>query len=200
MSIRAIAILIIALPMAAAARPISYSGGFTVIAESGPLRDSLLAHYSPSYKYSLGLQAVDDATLDKDHLHLHLSYLLNRKNTARSQRNLYLSAGVSTRNADHHFQGLHGDWESRRWFGAFGHRRTESRDLDYEEHFLQVGVAPYLGDYGDWHTWLMLKSRKNSIDDEWDTYPTLRLFKGVAMLEAGYSDDTDWDVAMIYRF
>ena len=33
------------------ARPISYSGGYTLMMESNNMQDSVYYHYSPSYKY-----------------------------------------------------------------------------------------------------------------------------------------------------
>ena len=38
------------------ARPISYSGGSTVMALSNEMKNAVYYHYSPSHKYSLGLE------------------------------------------------------------------------------------------------------------------------------------------------
>ena len=42
------------------ARPISYSGGSTLMMESNDMQDSAYYHYSPTYKYSLGIQHIND--------------------------------------------------------------------------------------------------------------------------------------------
>lgn len=63
-----------------------------------------------------------------------------------------------------------------------------------------MGIAPYLGEYGDFHTWLMFKAKKNSLDKEWSNYPVLKFFKGNVLIEFGYSDVSEWDTHLMYRF
>jgi len=182
------------------ARPISYSGGSTLTLTSDKLNDNIYYHYSPNYRYSLGLEAVEDKVLNKKYGYFRFTYLLDRKNIAISQRNLYFQYGVSSRGLDNQFYGIHGDWETRRWFSGFGYKKTETKLIDFSEQFLQLGIAPYIGDYGDFHTWIMMKSKRNSITNDWSTFPVLKFFKGNALFEFGYSHTTDWDVYTTYRF
>ena len=50
----------------------------------------------------------------------------------------------------------------------------------------RVGWAPYEGDYGDLHTWLMLEvSHLPENKDNFEITPMVRLFKDVHLLEAG---------------
>jgi len=98
------------------ARPISYSGGSTMMTMSNNMKESIYYHYSPTYKYSVGIESVKDKFLDKDYLYLRLTYLLNRKNTKNSQRNLYFQSAISPNNLNDNFYGIHGDWETRRLF------------------------------------------------------------------------------------
>ena len=163
-------------------------------------KHSVYYHYSPSYRYSVGIEGVRSRYSGDEHSYLRLTYLLNRKNTQDSQRNLYFQSGLDPADVDHHFYGIHGDWETRRLFSGFGYKRVNNHGSDYEEQFIQLGVAPYLGDYGDLHTWLMLKSKKNTLFDSWSAYPVLRLFKGNLFAEFGYSDKTQWDAHLMYRF
>jgi hypothetical protein len=95
---------------------------------------------------------------------------------------------------------MHGDWETRRLFVGFGIKETKKNMQDYSEQFYQVGVAPYLGDYGDLHTWVMLKTKENSLDNKWSTYPVLKFFKGNSLVEFGYNNKTEWDIHLMYRF
>ena len=182
------------------ARPISYSGGSTLMMVSNEMQDSTYYHYSPTYKFSIGIQQVKDKYFNSDYSYLRLTYLINRKNTQHSQRNLYFQSGISSNGMDHYFYGTHGDWETRKLFLGFGYKNTETKRQDYSEQYLQVGVAPYIGEYGDLHTRLMLKSKKNGLTGSWDTYPVLKLFKGNALIELGYSDSSQWDVHLMYRF
>ena len=182
------------------ARPISYSGGSTIMAFSDNMKNSLYYHYSPSYKYSVGIEDIKDKYFKDKYSYLRFTYLLNRKNTQTSQRNLYFQSGVSSEGYNEFFYGMHGDWETRRLFVGFGIKETKKNMQDYSEQFYQVGVAPYLGDYGDLHTWIMLKTKENSLDNKWSTYPVLKFFKGNSLVEFGYNNKTEWDIHLMYRF
>jgi len=182
------------------ARPISYSGGSTVMSNTDNMRDTFYYHYSPTYKYSLGLEAVKDNYLKTDFSYFRLTYLLNRKNTRYSQRNLYFQSGVSSKGLNNNFIGVHGDWETRRWFIGFGYKKVSNDIIEYDDKFLQLGVAPYLGEYGDFHTWVMVKSKKNDLLESWSTFPVLKFFKGNFLIEFGYNNKTEWDSHVMYRF
>lgn len=182
------------------ARPISYSGGSTVMSNTDNMRDTFYYHYSPTYKYSLGLEAVKDDYFNIDFSYFRLTYLLNRKNTRYSQRNLYFQSGVSSKGLNNNFIGVHGDWETRRWFIGFGYKKVSNDIIEYDDKFLQLGVAPYLGEYGDFHTWVMVKSKKNDLLESWSTFPVLKFFKGNFLIEFGYNNKTEWDSHVMYRF
>ena len=182
------------------ARPISYSGGSTVMSNTDNMRDTYYYHYSPTYKYSLGLEAVKDDYFKTDFSYFRFTYLLNRKNTRYSQRNLYFQSGVSSKGLNNNFIGVHGDWETRRWFIGFGYKKVSNDIIEYDDKFLQLGVAPYLGEYGDFHTWVMVKSKKNDLLESWSTFPVLKFFKGNFLIEFGYNSKTEWDSHVVYRF
>ena len=182
------------------ARPISYSGGSTIMAFSDNIKNSIYYHYSPSYKYSIGIENIRDKYFNEDYSYARFTYLINRKNTKSSQRNLYFQSGISSKGFNNYFYGMHGDWETRRLFVGFGLKKTEKKIQDYLEQYYQIGVAPYLGDYGDLHTWVMLKSKKTSVENKWSTYPVLKFFKGNILMEIGYHQKTNLDVHLMYRF
>ena len=202
MGMRIAGLVVCCLSLSLDARPISYSGGSTIMAFSDNTKHSVYFHYSPTYRYALGVEAVKDTHLGNDFSYLRFTYLLNRKNTRHSQRNLYFQAGASPEGSGHHFYGLQGDWETpRRWFAGFAHNEVARDDLDYSEQYIQLGVAPYLGEYGDLHTWLTLKTKRNTLlGDGTTTYPVLKFFKGNFFIELGYSDTADEDIHLMYRF
>ena len=181
------------------ARPISYSGGSTIMSNSDNMRDTVYYHYSPTYKYSLGLEAVKDDYFNTDYSYLRFTYLIDRKNTNYSQRNLYFQSGLNSKGFNNNFYGIHGDWETRRWFIGFGYKKISHDSIDYEDKFIQFGLAPYLGEYGDFHTWIMMKSKKNSLSENWSTFPVLKFFKCIFLIEFGYNDETEWDSHIMYR-
>ena len=163
--------------------------------------ETLFYHYSPSFKYSLGIEGVQDKRRGKNYCYLRGTYLVDRKNTVSSQRNLYTQLGLSSNGAKEYFYGAHGDWETRRYFMGFALKKTQTNDqINDFYRAITLGVAPYLGDYGDIHTWLMVKHMRDSYGSEWETFPVIRLFKGNLFFEAGYSDYTKLDLHVMYRF
>ena len=55
---------------AAEARPISWSGGSTFMYKSNSMLTSYYYHYSPSYKYSIGAEYINDKYFKDDYLNL----------------------------------------------------------------------------------------------------------------------------------
>ena len=183
------------------ARPISYSGGTTLMFKSDNVSNSVYLHYSPTYKYSIGIEKVKNKFYDNNKNYLRLTYLLNRKNTFTSQRNLYFQSGVMPNNTENIFYGVHGDWETRKLFIGFGIKDIQSKyGMDYKDEYLQLSFAPYVGDYNDLHTWIMLKTKKNTLTNKASTYPELKFFKGNALMKFGYGANTNWDLHFMYRF
>ncbi len=170
------------------------------MAFSDNMKNSIYFHYSPTYKYALGIEGLQDKYFGKDYAYFRFTCLLDRKNTQHAQRNLYFQSGISSEGLGHHFYGVHGDWETRRWFAGFGYKKVMNDEENYADHTVQLGVAPYLGDYGDLHSWIMLKARRNTLLEGWSVYPVLKFFKGDFLVEFGYNDKTAWDVHLMYRF
>ena len=201
MGILKILFFILVLAVNIEARPISYSGGSTIMIKSDSLSNSTYFHYSPSFKYSIGIENTNNKIFKDNKNYIRFTYLLNRKNALNSQRNLYFQSGIDVGNKNNHFYGAHGDWETRRWFAGFGYKNIQSKtNNDYENKYIQFGVAPYIGDYGDFHTWLMVKTRKSSLTKNISTYPILKFFSGDALVEVGYDNRTNWDLHLMYRF
>ena len=113
---------------------------------------------------------------------------------------MYFQCGLCSYGLDIYFFGLHGDWETRRWFAGFGLKQVENKIENYKEQYYKLGIAPYLGDYGDFHTWIIVKTKEISLDNKWSTYPVLQFFKGNVLMEVGYNNETEWDVHLMYRF
>ncbi len=181
-------------------RPISYTGGSTLMSFSDNMKESIYYHFSPSYKYSVGIEGIKDKVFNSKYSYLRYTYLLDRRNTDISQRNLYFQSGLSSKGNESFFYGIHGDWETRRLFLGFGYKKVENNVESYNNRYYQFGFAPYLGDYGDLHTWIMLKSKKNTLDNKSSSYPVLKFFKGNVLFEFGYNDKTEWDMHLMYRF
>lgn len=94
------------------------------------------------------------------------------------------------------------DWETRRWFTEYRVRATDFADNKSVHHSARLGVAPYIGDYGDLHTWLMVDVQNHPDGDTpITTTPLIRFFKGVQMVELGYTvEENEWLANWIVRF
>ena len=200
MGIRILAIAFFFQSVNLESRPISYPGGSTIMGFSNHLKESIYYHYSPSYKYSVGVENLKNKYYQTNLSYLRLTYLLKRKNTKNSQLNIYFQSGIRFDKFHDSFFGLRGDWETRRWYVDFNYKELETNNLTNTDQYYQAGFAPYLGEYGDLHTWVMLKTRRNSLTKKWSAYPVIKFFKGDLLFESGYSRDNEWDIHLMYRF
>jgi len=197
-------------PLAAEARPVSYPGGWTVMQRNTGEFSSLHVHYSPTARDSIGAYGESNWASDERFLGIQYNRLVRRWNAPRSQANLYakLGAGLGEPYSGDEdarpagFLGLAADWETRRWFTSW-----EARAIDFGEdrtlrQSARVGVAPYVGDYGDLHTWLMVEiGHVPEADTPTTVTPLVRFFYDVQLIELGYTPETDRFLAnWIIRF
>ncbi len=201
----ALALCLLSIP--AFARPVSYPGGWTLMIKNDVDANSIHMHYSPTADYSVGVRHEylrgPKANADT----LAVNNLLKRWNMPAAQANLYLKSGVGMAYDDGTYEpaaytGLATDWENRRFFTSYENRFFWADDIDkFAKHKARIGVAPYEGDYGDVHTWLMLQADYDAgQDDDFSLTPLVRFFKGPALLEAGYNLDDGALFNFVYRF
>ena len=180
------------------ARPVSYTGGWTIIGESDRQSSSALAHYTPSPNMSLGLKTEVNRDSDFAIYSVHPTLLAKRWFGADYQGNLYFHGGIGVASGINNrpgsdqmalYGGVMADWETRSLFVGYRNRYLEAGD--YASQFMQaarVGFAPYEGDSGDLHTWLMLEiDHRPSDPDSVTATPLIRFFKGPLLVEAGYN-------------
>lgn len=191
----------------ALARPVGYPDGWMVMIMNDVESNAAQINYTFTPKYAVGLQHeyfresethMDAATLD---------ILLKRWNMSASQANLYLKsgAGLAYENGNTDpaaYTGLEIDWEDRRFFTLYENRFVYAGDDEKSvRHKARLGVAPYIGDYGDIHTWLMLQADYDAgSDNEFSLTPLVRVFKGTALIEAGYNLDGGALFNFTYQF
>lgn len=181
----------------AQARPVSYPGGWTGMVRNNGEVNSAHIHYSPTAKASIGYKYEywrdKEITINA----AQMNNLLKRWNKKDSQANIYLKSGLGVaydrREEDTGlaaFTGLAVDWENRRFFTSYENRYTQAGSIDdFYQQSARVGIAPYIGDYGDLHTWLMLQiDHSPENEDAITVTPLVRLFKGPHLLETGMSN------------
>lgn len=193
-------------------RPVSYPGGWTLMLKNDGDRYSMHTHYSPSVSYSLGYRTEYWREDDYQIHTLQLNNLLKRWNKRHSQANVYLKSGLGLAYSDQGafnsktafaaYTGLAADWETRRLFAAYENRITDAGDItDNFRQLTRFGFAPYVAEYGQLHTWLMLEFRHApEAGDEFTITPLVRLFKGPSLLEAGINENSDVLFNFIHRF
>ena len=194
------------------ARPVSYPGGITFMLMNNVLTNSFHAHYSPTAKTSLGYK-FEYMRENKYSLNaFQINQLIKRWNNPNSQANLYLKTALGTvysdrKNFDGKFNfggfiGMSADWEDQRYFLSYQSRFNEAGEIDrFFQQSFNLGVTPYIGNYGDLHTWLMLKidhipESRNNIN----VTPHFRFFKDVHFFEIGSNLKKKLMINYIYRY
>ena len=72
---------------------------------------------------------------------------------------------------------------------------------NYISQKARIGLAPYIGNYGDFHTWIMLQVENMSRAKNKIVFtPMLRVFKGDYLAEAGLTNYKDIMFNLIKRF
>lgn len=191
------------------ARPVSYPGGWTLMLMNNGERHFAHIHYSPTVNISVGYKFEDWRDQGFTLNAFQLNNLVKRWNEEDSQANFYLKSAVGIAKADNDndaelagFTGISLDWEDRRYFISYENRYTEAQDIaDFYQQSARVGWAPYKGDYGDLHTWIMLQvEHMPEAEDSFKVTPLVRLFKDTHLLETGFSDNGDFMLNYIFRY
>ena len=182
----------------AIARPVSYAGGWTLIETSNRASSAGLLHYTMNYNLSVGARYEWQRGSDTRVTAIQPTFLAKRWFGRDYQANLYFSGGMGTAERERvdiensetaKFVSVMADWETRSLFVSYEGRRMHLGQLGNQTmHAARVGWAPYEGDTGALHTWLMLEvDRREHLDEGTSVTPLLRFFKGSALLEVGYN-------------
>lgn len=200
------------IPNTAMSRPVSYPGGLTFMSTNDGDKSTVHVHYSPTAKYSVGYKFEDWRDKEIVLNAVQMNNLLKRWNSRDSQANLYMKSGIGVaytdagdfdgKTAAGGFTGLAADWEDRRYFISYENRYTQFGNIDdFFQQSARVGWAPYEGDYGDLHTWLMVQvDHMPEADHPVTVTPLVRLFKDVHLFEAGISNRGDVTLNYVYRY
>jgi len=200
MKTKTILFLIIALLAAgslAEAKPLSYVGGLMIMQENDETGHTLSLDYTFTPTEAVGLYVKQDEN-GKDILMLspEINTLLKRWNLPDGQGNIFNMSGAGIAYWRHNTQpalwtAFLADYESRRWFFSFEPRFVY--DGDIEKSVWQrayIGIAPYLANYNELNTWIMLRvDHHPAKHDHFVATPLLRFFYKTYWLELGYSSD-----------
>ncbi len=209
---RKLLLLLLFLSTEVASRPVSYPGGWTFMTMNDGHKYSVHTHYSPTANYSIGYKGEFWRSGDYQIHALQINNLLKRWNKQHAQANIYLKSGIGITYSDYNsfnsetdpvfFTGLAADWETRKYFISYENRITKSNSIvDNFRQKARIGFSPYVADFGNLHTWLMLEVSHVPEDEKNFAYtPLIRLFKGPSLLETGYSSEGKFLLNFVHRF
>lgn len=181
----------------AEAKPISYVNGFMVMQENDETGHTLSLDYTIDPKLAVGLYAKKESG-DKDFTTVgpQVNYLVKRWNMPDGQANIFSmsGAGVSHFQGDDEFSawtGILADYETRRIFTSYEIRGMYAGDFEKSVwQRARVGFAPYLANYDDLNTWLMVQvDHHPAKEDNVVVTPLVRFFYKTTLVEAGYSSN-----------
>jgi hypothetical protein len=202
------------LPGFAAAKPIAFAHGTTVMVEYGAgTMEEAQAFHAPRYDLSAGVGylALDSqgGELSRDILYGRINYLFKRWNLENAQGNVFGWGGVGragtgtdeedlfTWNA-----GAQVDYETRRVYASLKTDFFETSVFSHRIDTLQLGIAPYKHDYSSLATWIVVQGRRYTggirSGTEWALM--LRLFKRGAWIEAGPTLDGKLQAMLMVNF
>lgn len=187
------------------ARPVSYAGGLTVMQNNDAMRHNMHVHYSPTVNYSVGLLSEYWHAIDGDFVGFQANRLVKRWNQKHSQANVYVKSALGQFHASdkRHLGGFiatAADWENRRYFVSGTMRYSDLGAQRFNHRSLRLGLAPYVADYGQLHTWLMFQNDWNSELESPQQTLLLRFFKGDYLAEIGTNQDGEPLLNAVIRY
>lgn len=202
------------LPTVAAAKPIAFAKGTTLMLEygAGTMNEAQL-FYAPRYWYSVGggwleLKSEDGRT--QRHVeYVRANLLAKRWNLRGAQANVFAWGGVgrATGNDFHgsvlaRNAGVQVDYETRRVYGAFRSDLQESDRFSHRIDTLQLGWAPYAHEYDTLATWFVVQGRQytGGLSRGTETAFLVRFFKGGAWVEVGATTDGKLQAMAMFNF
>ena len=199
---------------ALAAKPIAFAGGDTVMFEhGGSTMDELQGFHAPEYWWSWGAGALrlsaEDGSFQHELAYARINLLAHRWNEPGAQANVFVWGGLGQASGDDFTSsptvtdvGFQLDYETRRVYASFMSDLYESQAFSHRIDTLQLGLAPYLHDWGRLATWVVLQGRRytGGVSDGVEGALVLRLFKGGIWTELGVTDTGDPQLMFMFNF
>jgi hypothetical protein len=214
-SIRWAAVVLLGLlPLTAAAKPIAFANGTTLMVEWGAgTMYEVQAFHAPRYWYSLGGGWLeldsDDGRKRRDITYVRANLLAKRWNLPGAQANVFVWGGLG-RATGNDFDGselsrdvgFQTDYETRRVYASVKSDLWESSEFSQRVDTMQLGLAPYAHDYSTLATWFVIQARDytGQIRHGVEWAALVRLFKGGAWIDAGVTADGKPQVMAMFNF
>jgi hypothetical protein len=179
------------------AKPLSYVGGTMVMQENDETGNTLSIDYTFDRHFALGLYAKRDIGGREFYtIGPQLNTLIKRWNLPNGQGNIFNMTGVGMARQGSNSQpaawiAMLADYETRRLFVSYEPRLmyAEAIETSFWQR-AQAGFAPYLANYDQLNTWLLLRfDHHPAKNDHFAVTPMVRFFYKTIWLEAGYSSN-----------
>jgi len=179
----------------AIAKPISYVGGTMVMIENDETGHTASVDYTVTPRIAAAIYLKRETHGEEfTTIGPQINTLVKRWNLPDGQGNIFAMAGAGA--SIHHgasrftaWTSVLADYETRRIFTSYEARVMHVRDI--ENSFWQrarVGVAPYLANYEDLNTWLMVQVDHHPDKNKATAVtPLVRLFYKTLLVEGGVS-------------
>lgn len=178
-----------------AAKPISYPGGTMLMVENDETGHAVSVDYTFSPRVAAALYVKKEINGDAfTMIGPQVNYLVKRWNLPHGQGNIFSMSGAGTAVMEGQakftaWTTILADYETRRIFTSYEARLMHVDGMKTSLwQRARVGVAPYLGNYDDLHTWLMVQvdhhpeKRHTTV-----VTPLVRLFCKTLLVEGGVS-------------
>ncbi|MGH8063477.1 MAG: hypothetical protein ACREO7_15845 [Pseudoxanthomonas sp.] len=202
------------LPLVAAAKPIAYAKGTTVMGEYGAgTMNEVQVFYAPRYWWSAGGGWLE-LTSENGDRQRHITYvrgnlLAKRWNLPGAQANVFVWGGLGNATGNDFTGstlsrnlGFQADYETRRVYSSFRSDLQESDRFSHRIDTVQLGWAPYAHDYDTLATWIVVQGRQytGGLYDGTETALLVRLFKGGTWVEIGATRDGKVQAMAMFNF
>ncbi len=196
----AAALALLAIAPSAHARPITYTGGTMLMAETTDdgSHASLTRSHSFRWATSVGVLRHDDLgrTGELDLEYVRVAHLVRRWNFPEAQGNAFVWVGAGHARTDvgsgfSPHVGLQVDYETRRIYTAFNSDLYEGDGWSHRMDMVTLGWAPYEHDIDRLATWIVVRGTHTTNADDSGVVGQafLRFFTPKWWLEVGADED-----------
>lgn len=174
--------------------PVIWKNGTVITSKFTDSISEYKSHYSITNKWAMGLHGL---RLDqKNFAMLQNNFLVFRGNKAGSQANMYFFSGLGSQINESQsivHAGFQIDWETRVIYTQFNYNGYYNDDTTHKIN-ARIGLSPYLAEYSDLHSWLILQldSTVKSSSTETKVMPVMRFFKDNYLVEIGSNFNTTY--------
>jgi hypothetical protein len=180
--------------------PVTFKGGTQLTLNYAQELQSMQLQHSYTHRTAYGLMAFhfDRPDLRRSYLTAGHNWLGKRWLLPHAQGNFYygMGAGMSSdpdrnsRTSAAAVAFVQLDYETRRIYTAWQSQLLIDRSDAFTKHSAAVGFAPYLAEFDELNTWLLLRAEYiTDLSDAVDLTPTLRFFYDQFFWELGITTD-----------